>query len=889
MTNHLNASAAIDTRAFHPYMQYEALRASLSLMKVQEFIEAHRRVGYRAANLEPLGGNPAVDMPELTPEFYGLDDMNIALSDIVLLDIALSDIDVPLNVTTIEQLDQRLKKLYCGAIGLDTSSMRDASRRQWLIARMERELLAPPPSQEQAASNHRRLTHAEQWERNVQRAYPKAKRFSLEGCESLLPLMDTLVDMAGRHGIGKLFLGMPHRGRLNLLVNLMDVPAGDILQHFDTGTDTGKPEYDLPYHLGCSTVRQTPNGPVALFLAHNPSHLQSVYPVVLGMARACQDEQRLPESRCVPVMIHGDAAFSGQGVVMESLKLAQYSGYTVQGTVHIIVNNQIGFTTPNPLNIHAHVYCTDISRIVDAPVLHVNADHPEAVVQAARIAFDYRMKFGADILIDLIGYRRWGHAEQDTAEITQPQLHDRIDRHPSITTLHRQSAAAGVSDADIALWQAEALALFERKNPQPKDGAPLLAPVQAPTHAQAGPVSLERLQQLVTQMTTLPAQFNAHPIIGKLAEKWRLAVTREDHAVDWCFAENMAYASLLASGHGVRISGMDVGRGTFMHRHAVWHSQQAAGAAAAAGKAADPAVRPSEFVPLRQVVAGQAAFDIYNSPLTEEAVLGFEYGYSVETVKHRLVIWEAQFGDFVNGAQIMVDQYISAGEEKWGYRSALTMLLPHGYEGVGPEHSSAYLSRFLQLCADRNIRVAYPSNSAQWFHLLREQALAEERKPLVVIAPKGTLYSNQRSFSPLAKLIDGRFLAVLPDPDAISAEAVTRVVLSSGKLFYDLQAGRETTGVGTTALIRIERLYPFPADELATELAKYSNLVEVVWAQEEDKNQGAWQFFREHQEDVIPAGVSLRCVCRTATAAGARASTRQHLAGQLLLVASALS
>lgn len=875
MTNHLNSSVAIDTRSFHPYMQYEALRASLSLMKVQEFIEAHRRFGYRAANLEPLGRRQTLDMQELTPQFYGLDDTNIALSDIVLLDIALSDIDVPLNVTTIEQLDQRLKKIYCGAIGLDTSSMRDASRRQWLIARLERELLAPEASRDQAASIHRRLTHAEEWERNVQRTYPKAKRFSLEGCESLLPLMDTLVDMAGTHGVGKLFLGMPHRGRLNLLVNLMDVPAGDILQHFDTETDTGKIEYDLPYHLGCSTKKQTPGGPVALFLAHNPSHLQSVYPVVLGMARACQDEQHLPESRCMPVMIHGDAAFSGQGVVMESLKLAQYSGYTVQGTVHIIVNNQIGFTTPNPLNINAHVYCTDISRIVDAPVLHVNADQPDAVVQAARIAFDYRMQFGADILIDLIGYRRWGHAEQDTAAITQPQLHDSIDRHPSITALYRQ-ATAFVSKDDIALWQAEARALFNRKTPLTpvaSEAAPLHAP------AQGSAVSLQRLQQLVKQMTTTPADFSAHPIIENLAAKWRHAVTREDNAVDWCFAENMAYASLLADGHGVRISGMDVGRGTFMHRHAVWHSQHADLSQGA----------PAEFVPLRQVVSGQAAFDIYNSPLTEEAVLGFEYGYSVETAKHRLPIWEAQFGDFVNGAQIMVDQYICAGEEKWGYQSALTMLLPHGYEGVGPEHSSAYLSRFLQLCADRNIRVAYPSSSSQWFHLLREQALSVERKPLVVIAPKGTLYSNQRSFSPLEKLIEGRFHAVLPDPDAISPEAVTRVVLASGKLFYDLQAGREKAGLTSTALIRIERLYPFPAIELAAELAKFGNLKELVWAQEEDKNQGAWQFFREQHEDVLPAGVSLRCVCRKATAAGARASTRQHLADQLLLVAAALS
>ncbi|WP_034292004.1 2-oxoglutarate dehydrogenase E1 component [Herbaspirillum sp. RV1423] len=860
MTNNSNASIAIDTSSVHSSLQYNALRLALSLRKVGAFIEAHRRYGYRIANLDPLGLQPAPQIPELTAQFHAIDDA----------DVALWAAEMHQDVLSIEALDAQLKNTYCGPIGLDSSAMRDESRRQWLIEQMESAQLMPF-SAAQSAALLRRLTHAEEWELNVQKFYPKAKRFSLEGCESLLPLMDTLVEMAGKHGLGKLFLGMPHRGRLNLLVNLMDVPAGNILAHFEPDVASTTPEYDLPYHLGCSTVKEAAGGKLALTLAHNPSHLQSVYPVVLGMARACQDEQDFPESRCAPIIIHGDAAFAGQGVVMEALKLGQHRGYSVQGTVHIIVNNQIGFTTPNPLDASAHVYCTDISRIIDAPVLHVNADQPEAVIRAARIAFDYRMRFGVDIIIDLIGYRRWGHAEQDTAEVTQPQLHALIDQHPRVTALYRKAVPTACSDQDSAHWRAEALSLFQRT-------ATLVdSQTAAPPAIPAKPLARSDFQALMASMTTLPAQFRPHDVIVQLIKKWRDYVADDARPVDWCFAENMAYASLLSDGNRIRVSGMDVGRGTFMHRHAVWHSQEEGPAGGIA------------FVPLQRIAGDRATFDIFNSPLTEEAILGFEYGFSVATKAYKLPIWEAQFGDFVNGAQIMVDQYISSGEQKWGYQSALTMMLPHGYEGVGPEHSTAYLSRFLQLCADQNIRVVYPSDSAQWFHLLREQATAAQRKPLVVMAPKAKLYANPSSFAPLGELIDGRFQALLADPAAPSAATVTRVVLSSGKLFYDLQAERDAAPQVTTALLRVERLYPFPEEELAAELARFDRLTEVVWAQEEDKNQGAWHFVREHLENVLPTGVSLRHVCRAATASGARASVTQHLAGQRELVASALS
>jgi len=866
MTTNSNAGITIDASSFPTSAQYNVLRATLSRIKVNEFIDAHRRLGFQAANLDPLGLTPPPPIPELTPQFYGLDEADIALADMEMLP----------DVATIADLDEQLKALYCGPLGLDTGAMRDQSRRQWITARLEKEFFAPV-APAQSASILRRLTHAQEWELNVQKFYPKAKRFSLEGCESLLPLMDELVDAASRHGVGKLMLGMPHRGRLNLLVNLLNVPAENILHHFKADAESTAPEYDLPYHLGWSTVRQAAAGQVALTLAHNPSHLQSVYPVVLGMARACQDEQAQSQVPCAPIVIHGDAAFAGQGVVMESLKMGQNAGYSVQGTIHIIVNNQIGFTTPNAMDVNAYLYCTDISRIVDAPVLHVNADQPEAVMQAARIAFDYRMQFGSDIVIDLIGYRRWGHAEQDTAEVTQPQLHALIDHHPRITALYREDAAALFTDAEIDLWRAEALQLFQQAAAAP-------AAQDRPAPTPLAPLTQARLQQLVAKLTDTPAQFRPHAVIAQLMQKWRDYVTQEERRVDWCFAENMAYATLLEEGKGIRISGMDVGRGTFMHRHAVWHSQPE-----------DKAVSytPSVLVPLRQINPEQAVFDIFNSPLTEEAILGFEYGYSVVTGTRDLPIWEAQFGDFVNGAQIMVDQYISSGEQKWGYQSALTMMLPHGYEGVGPEHSTAYLSRFLQLCADQNLRIAYPSNAAQWFHLLREQASAAQRKPLVLIAPKAKLYGASDSFSPLKELLQGKFQAVLADP-ALEAmppatAAVTRVVLCSGKLFYDLQAERQAQQRGTTALLRVEQLYPFPHAQLAAELGKFAQLEEVVWAQEEDKNQGAWNFVREHLEQVLPAGVRLRSVTREATASGARASVSQHQAGQLALVRSALA
>ena len=843
--------------------EYGSLRRSLANFRVKEFVDAYKREGYRIADIDPLGTISVPEIPELLPQYHGLTDEDVGLAEDTSLD----------GLSSVRELSHHLSNSFCGPLGIDCSGIRDKARREWLLSRMSEQYRSQGISSEERAALLRRLVTAEEWERYVQQHYPMAKRFSLEGCESLLPLMDTLVDRASFYKLDKFLIAMPHRGRLNLLVNLMQFPATDIFAYFNyaKGSPEAAQSADLPYHLGHSSIKAAAHGEIGLFLAYNPSHLESVTPVILGMTRAYEDSRRQAGPAAASVVIHGDAAFCGQGVVMESLKLAQHPGYSVDGTIHVIVNNQIGFTTPNPLDPENHSYCTDIARIVSAPVLHVNADHPEAVVSAARIAFDYRMQFKADVVIDLVGYRRWGHAEQDTATVTQPLLHGFIEKHPSVTAIYAQQAEAELEDAAALIEQARSDAHkgFEHRQPAAADGA---APVAAAAESKAiHGLGLDDFRMFVEKMTDVPSGFVCHEAIEKLIAQWRATVADANAPASWNFTENMAYASLLSRGHKVRISGMDVQRGTFMHRHAVWHSPDSEQGTQTA------------FCPLNQVASPDNPLTIVNSPLSEEAVVGFEYGFSVNAGRHDLVIWEAQFGDFVNGAQIMIDQYITSGGGKWGYESALTMLLPHGYEGIGPEHSTGYLSRILLLCGENNIRVAYPSSSAQWFHLLRKQAM-DDAKPLFVITPKSVLYGEQRSFSPLSALMHDRFHAVVPEREQLDAAGVKRVALSSGKVFYDLLSARTQAGDSATALLSLEQLYPFPTDELRSELARYEGLEEVIWVQEEEKRQGAWLCVREHIEQCLPPGVVLRNVCRKETAAGPTASKTAHQVQQQQLM-----
>ena len=841
-----------------------ALAAARARPNVQRFIDAHRQRGYRSAALDPWGAADPMGAPHLLPARFGLNPGDSLTTDGSAL----------LGALQVRELDQRLKAIYCGPLALDSSAVRDEVRRAWLHARMESEAAATPLG---GSGLLDRLIQAEAWEHHVRERFPHGKRFSLEGCESLLPLLDALMGRAAAQGVEEVFLGMPHRGRVNVLVNILGMPPADVLDHFDPHSRQPERHRDLVYHLGGRSAVMTRHGEVSITLACNPSHLQSVHPVVVGMAHASQ-VRRAPladADGALAIVMHGDAAFAGQGVVMETLALTQKAGYSVGGAIHVVINNQMGFTEPNAMNAWAPRYCTDVTRMIDAPVLRANADAPEQVMRAAQIAIDYRMAFGADVVIDLVGYRRLGHSEHDIPELTSPQRYAHVASKPSVVEIYgavlaARDAASGAGMASyIACARAAASAVFARAVP----AAPVASRETPTAPPRIAPLSRAWLQAAMSAMTTLPGSFRPHPLIQELAARWNTAATDAGAAADWCFAENVAYASVLDAGIPVRISGMDVRRGTFLHRHAVWHNQS-------------PDSDDEEFIPLLQLGASAARFDVFNSVLSEEAVLGFEYGYSVQN-PHTLTIWEAQFGDFVNGAQVFVDQYIGSGEEKWGYSSALTLLLPHGYEGIGPEHSSAYLNRFLDLCADDNLRVACPSTSAQLFHLLRRQASCEVRKPLIVLTPKGTLYQEQASHSPVRQLMEGEFQPVLDDDD-VDVDAVTRVVLCSGKLYYDLLRARQAGACGHVALLRLEQFHPFPHAAMGRILVRYGGMRTLVWAQEENRNQGAWSFVRDELAALCPPGAELHAVTRPATASGATSSVAIHERQQQDLVARAM-
>ncbi|MDH0864480.1 2-oxoglutarate dehydrogenase E1 component [Mitsuaria sp. GD03876] len=848
--------------------------------EVLAFIEAHRRDGHRGARLDPLGLSRPADLTLLDPRRFGLQPGDW-----------LSPAGTPLwSARTVGDLDRALKAIYCGGLALDASAVRDATRRDWLFHEME----SAPPAPDGAAQRLallERLIRAQGWEEHVAQAFPHAKRFSLEGNETLIPLLDALCAAAADQGVRRIFLGMPHRGRVNVLVNLMGVAPARVLDYFDPKSPHPELHTDLVYHLGAERELDTPNGRVTLMLTHNPSHLQSVHPVLTGLARACQDalsrERADQDGRrlVLPLMLHGDAAFAGQGVVMETLMLGNKPGYTVGGTVHVIINNQVGFTEPNPMSAWPAQYCTDVTRMVDAPVLRVNADEPEQALRAAAIALAWRARFGSDIVIDLIGYRRLGHSESDVPALTRPRIHALMQTHPTIVDRYAAALRAdGVvpPDTDMASHVTHGRvrahqAFADPAIPDDDDGpTPLRRPGEVPAIDAAG------IQALIGPMTAWPERFEPHAMVRTLAEHWRrmAGLAEPPLPADWCFAENLAYATILRGGLNVRVSGMDVRRGTFLHRQAVWTSQDTA--------AADGA--PMDFVPLRQVANGSGdagRFDIFNSPLSEEAVLGFEYGYSVGAAR-TLTVWEAQFGDFVNGAQVFVDQYISSGEEKWGDTSSLAVLLPHGNEGIGPDHSSGYLSRFLQLCGEDNLRVACPSTAAQWFHLLRRQAFDTLRKPLIVMSPKGTLYWEKASHASIGDLTGGRFQTVIDDAAVESPRQVERLLLCSGKVYYDLERGRRSVARADLALARIEQFYPFPEEELVALLARYPSLVEITWVQEEHRQQGAWSFIREQMEAVMPPHARLRCVARRANGCGATSSHALHQLEQVELVARAL-
>ncbi|WAC72784.1 2-oxoglutarate dehydrogenase E1 component [Roseateles sp. SL47] len=879
---------------------------------VADLIEAFRLQGHRFARLDPLGSlNPAdaagpAGVPALA-QFGLTDDAPVAEEDRLVL-----------GAQRALELHQRLRQWYCSSVAVDLSAVRDGTRRQWLQQRIETAVvgaavgLPTPPEGLSAASAVpllERLAGVEGWERFMARRYPHGKRFSLEGNEALVPLLDAMLARAAGRGVTRCVMGMPHRGRVNVLVNLLGHPVAEIMDYFEAAPAHPERQKDLVYHLGGRYAVATPSGAVAVTLASNPSHLQSVYPVVVGMARGTRvsrgSAQGLTQDQCLPVVMHGDAAFAGQGVVMETLALGLKPGYEVGGVIHIIINNQLGFTEPNRMDQQQARFCTDVTRMVDAPVLRVSADDPEAVQRIASLAVDYRARFGTDVVIDLIGYRRLGHSEHDEPMFTAPRLYRHLPSRPGVATAYAHSLVArGIVTAQRAEAALRPLELFDPavlRTSGHREATPAVAgaanhaatsvvppAVTAEVTAPTSAASLEpgimpdvaHLRWVLANLADVPVGFEPHPVLARLAARWQRLASGESAAqggpetLDWCTAESIAHALILSAGIPLRISGLDVQRGTFLHRHAVWHNQAELGMAT--------------WMPLSHFT-GRAPLEVHNSILSEEAVLGFEYGHSVEAAS-AMTIWEAQFGDFVNGAQVFLDQYISSGEEKWGYASGLTVLLPHGYEGIGPEHSNGFLSRLLLLCGADNLRVAYPSTAAQWALLLLQQAMDPVKKPLVVMTPKAVLLNEVRSHVTVEALATARFQPVIDDTTEMRAQ-VQRVVLCSGKVYYDLLSAREALPKAEStriALVRVERLYPFPAEELAAVMAAYPGATSVVWAQEETRNQGAWPFIRDDLQALLPASVQLVEVSRTVTAAGATASPVIHAQQQQALVARAL-
>ncbi len=835
--------------------------------KVLQLIHAYRVRGHLVADLDPLDG---VRTPhkDLDPATYGLTIWDL---DREFLTNGLSGRD---RATLREILDV-LRGTYCGTIGVEYMYIADPERKEWLQERMESARNAP--SLEGAAKRRvlEKLIQAESFERFLHAKYVGHKRFSLEGGEALIPLLDRILSDAAEQGVKELVIGMPHRGRLNVLANTVGKPLAQIFTEFEGNVDPESIQGsgDVKYHLGATGTHMSPTGEaIAVSVAPNPSHLEFVDPVVEGMVRAKQDAMRDQErSRVIPILLHGDAAFAGQGIVAETLNLAGLEGYATGGTIHVVVNNQIGFTTL-PHDARSSTYCTDVAKMVHAPAFHVNGDDPEAVVYVAGLALEYRQRFKKDVVIDLVCYRRWGHNEGDEPSYTQPLMYSKIKSHTSVAQIYGEQLVrnGAVAREELELLWAEKKAEMQREGESGSLAQITRRPaVVAPVVDQGA--MWGRLKTVLRALSTTPTGFEIHAKLAPFLKK-RADLLEGKGEADWATAEALAFGTLLLEGVPVRLSGQDSGRGTFSQRHAILYDVRSG----------------REYVALNAVAPAGTAFEVHDSLLSEAAVVGFEFGYAV--ANHRpLVMWEAQFGDFGNGAQVIIDQFLAASETKWGVPTGLVLLLPHGHEGQGPEHSSARIERFLTLCAEDNLRVIYPSTPASYFHLLRWQGRDFVEKPMVVFTPK-SLLRHPRCVSSLTELATGRFEPVLDDA-GVDPARVRRIALTSGKLYFDLLKGREDKRADDVALVRIEQLYPFPSEEIGKVLGRYGPAAELLWAQEEPRNMGAWRFVRERFLDGdVPgvAGRGVRYVGRGPSAAPAPGSHKLHVLEQDAIVREVL-
>ncbi len=847
---------------------------------VSRLIQVYSLRGHQIADIDPLGimerPTPGVlkldylglNEGDMDTEFYtgglaGTGHKRVKLRDILTLS----------------------RSIYCGKIGAEFAHISSARERLWLRKRFEQGAASDTLSDTERLWLLEQLTSAEGIERYLHTRYVGQKRFSLEGGESLIPMLDDMIQQGGVSGIKEIVIGMAHRGRVNVLVNVFGKSPEELFEEFEGKYDLDelKGSGDVKYHKGYSADMKTPGGNVHIVLAFNPSHLEIVNPVVEGSVRARQQRRSDMERREVlPVLIHGDAAFAGQGVVPETFQMSQIPGFCTGGTVHIVINNQIGFTTSRPADARSTDYCSDVAKMIEAPIFHVNSDDAEAVLFITRLALKYRQRFKKDVVIDLVCYRRHGHNEADEPSATQPVMYKKIKGHKTTRQLYADrlvnkqiTTSAGAAELQDAYRDR-----LDRGEPVPKSSLGLIGDEftvdwrpflntkwDDPVDTAISPQSVADLGKSIT---TIPPDVRPQGRVQRIMDE-RTKMVAGSTAMDWGFAETMAYASLLQDGHNVRLVGQDSGRGTFFHRHAVLHNQ----------------LNSQEYIPLQHVVDRPDAFHVIDSFLSEEAVLGFEYGYA-STEPNTLVIWEGQFGDFANGAQVVIDQFISSGEAKWGRLCGLTMFLPHGYEGQGPEHSSARLERYLQLCAEHNIQVCVPSTPAQMFHMIRRQQVRKFRKPLIVLTPK-SLLRHKMSVSPLEALSSGAFELIIAEAGTIDVKKTRRLVFCSGKVYFDLIEAREVHGIDDVALIRVEQLYPFPVTEYAAIIAKYPHVEEIVWCQEEPLNQGAWYQIKHRLQEPLQSSQQLYYAGRLSAAAPASGIVKIHLQQQQELVEAALN
>jgi 2-oxoglutarate dehydrogenase E1 component len=873
----LAPSAAAPAPAAADDLLLGGVAAAMSLVK------AHRTHGHLAAHLDPLGTDPVGD-PALEPE-----RLEPPLTPELQAQIPAQLLRLYVGGDTLAEALPRLRDTYCGTIAYETEHITDHEERVWLRQAIESGRYREPLSADEKRALLERLTEVEVFERYLQRAFLGQKQFSIEGLDALVPMLDEALELGAEGGAHRTLLGMAHRGRLSVIVHTLGRPYEYVLREFEgertidaVVSDPEGGTGDVKYHLGAEATRTTRAGEMRVTLASNPSHLEAVDPVVEGMTRADQTDRSTPmgladPAVALPVLIHGDASFPGQGVVAETLNLQALRGYSTGGTLHVIANNQVGFTT-DPFDGRSTRYSSDLAKGFDVPIIHVNADDPEAALYAARLAMAFRKRFCHDVVIDLVGYRRHGHNEQDEPAYTQPLMAQLIAQHPRVRELYaRRLVEEGVlSEEDveglIADVEAKLKAAHDKlreeigKPPRERDGR---IPYSSGANVVTA-VAADRLRELNNELLTVPDGFTVHPKLIK--QLLRRGEALESGGIDWGHAEALAFASLLEEGIAIRLTGQDTERGTFSHRHIVLHD------------AANGAV----YSPMQHLRESNASFEVFNSPLSEYAALGFEYGYSA-AAPESLVLWEAQFGDFVNGAEIVLDQFVAAGLSKWAQTSRLTLLLPHGYEGNGPEHSSARLERFLQLAAQENIRIANTTTAGQHFHLLRRQALDPSARPLVVMTPKGLLRLRETLVT-LADLSDGSFRPVLDDPHRPDHEGVRRLVFVSGKVYYDI-VGHEAYAEATdVAVARIEQLYPFPVDAAAELVKSYPALDEVVWAQEEPQNMGAWRALRHRLEEAAGhAGVPVRYVGRPWRASPSEGYPTAHLREQHRIVRETLA